>query len=99
MWDSEKKQVTIKDYPSLTAPFLRHTIIHEIVGHVFWDLSRKWRRNELVKFNELANSLPPVNDYVKKYEATMYEEILFDKHEDFSNEHESEILVTISQIK
>lgn len=36
---------------------------------------------------------------VKKYEATMYEEILFDKHEDFSNEHESEILVTISQIK
>jgi len=68
MWDKEKKQVTIKDYPSLTAPYLRHTIIHEIVGHVFWDLSRKWRRNELVKFNELANSLPPVDDYVKTYE-------------------------------
>jgi len=68
MWDFDKKQITIKDYPSLTPPYLRHTIVHEIVGHVFWDLSRKWRRNELVKFNELANSLPPVNDYVKKYE-------------------------------
>ena len=36
---------------------------------------------------------------VEKYQARMSEEILFDKYEEFSNEHDSEILVTISPIK
>jgi L-2,4-diaminobutyric acid acetyltransferase len=34
----------------------------------------------------------------EKYEARISEEALFDKHEDFSNEHDSEILFTISPI-
>ena len=44
------------------------TFIHEVEGHAFWDFSRKWRRQEIVKFNELANKMPPVNNYCKKYE-------------------------------
>ena len=36
---------------------------------------------------------------VEKYEARMSEETLFDKEEDFSNEHDSEILFTIGPIK
>jgi len=35
---------------------------------------------------------------VEKYETRMSEETLFDKEEDFSNEHDSEMLITISPI-
>lgn len=41
------------------------TFYHEVEGHAFWDFSRKWRREALIKFNELANSMGPVNEYVK----------------------------------
>ncbi len=36
---------------------------------------------------------------VEKYETRMSEEALFDKEEDFSNEHDSEMLITIGPIK
>ena len=36
---------------------------------------------------------------VEKYKTKMSEETLFDKKENFSNEHESEILITIGPIK
>ena len=36
---------------------------------------------------------------VKKYETTMSEETLFDKKEDFSSEHDSEMLITIGPFK
>ena len=36
---------------------------------------------------------------VEKYEARMSEEALFDKEKDFSNEHDSEMLITIGPIK
>ena len=35
---------------------------------------------------------------VEKYETRMSEETLFDKEKDFSNEHDSEMLITISPI-
>jgi hypothetical protein len=41
------------------------TFYHEVEGHAFWDFSRKWRRENLIKFNELANGMGPVNAYVK----------------------------------
>jgi L-2,4-diaminobutyric acid acetyltransferase len=36
---------------------------------------------------------------VEKYKTRMAEEILFNKEEDFSNEHDSEMLITIGPIK
>jgi len=65
-WDGEKKKVSIKDNGFASLDWYKGTVIHEIVGHAFWDFSRKWRREELVRFNQLANSIAPVNDYVKK---------------------------------
>ena len=41
------------------------TFFHEVEGHAFWDFARKYRREELIAFNELANKMPPVNGYVK----------------------------------
>ena len=62
-WDFDGSKVSIIDHGQSQETTMA-TIVHEIVGHAFWDFSRKWRRDKLVKFNELANSLPPVNDYV-----------------------------------
>ena len=67
-WDKTKEQVSIKDDQSSSLHWYKGTVVHEIVGHAFWDFSRKWRREELVKFNELANKIAPVNNYVKKNE-------------------------------
>jgi len=67
-WDGKKKKVTIKDNGVATLDWYKGTVVHEIVGHAFWDFSRKWRREELVRFNELANKITPINNYVKKHE-------------------------------
>ena len=66
-WDFDGSKVTLIDHGQSQETTMA-TIVHEIVGHAFWDFSRKWRRDKLVKFNELANSLPPVNDYIKENE-------------------------------
>ena len=68
-WNLEKQKVEIvqvRHNPDLD--WYEGTFIHEVEGHAFWDFSRKWRRQELIKFNELANKMPPVNDYCKKNE-------------------------------
>ena len=68
-WNLEKQKVEIVQVhyrPDLN--WYEGTFIHEVEGHAFWDFSRKWRRQEIVKFNELANKMPPVNNYCKKYE-------------------------------
>lgn len=70
-WNLEKQKVEIVQVsykPDLN--WYEGTFIHEVEGHAFWDFSRKWRRQELVKFNELANKMPPVNNYCKKYEKS-----------------------------
>ena len=67
-WNKVDKKISIIDMDN---PYTNYkgTIVHEIIGHAFWDFSRKWRRTELIKFNELANKLPPVNSYVKENET------------------------------
>lgn len=68
-WDYEEKIVRIFDDGITPIDYFKYTLIHEIIGHAFWDISRKWRRMELVAFNELANKTASVNDYCKKNEA------------------------------
>ena len=68
-WNLAKQKVEIiqvREQPDLE--WYRGTFIHEVEGHAFWDFSRKWRRQEVIKFNELANKMPPVNGYCKKNE-------------------------------
>jgi len=67
-WFKEKKKIVVNDNGRDSAPFYISVFVHEIVGHTFWDFSRKWRREELIAFNKLANKLPPVNTYVKRNE-------------------------------
>ena len=67
-WEKEKEKVCIKDNGIASLDWYKGTVVHEIVGHAFWDFSRKWRRVELLKFNKLANKTAPVNPYVKKNE-------------------------------
>ena len=62
-WDNDNSKVSIIDKDNPNTDYMG-VIVHEVVGHAFWDFSRKWRRDKLIKFNELANSLPPVNNYV-----------------------------------
>ena len=66
-WNTDDKKVSIIDTGNPNTDQMS-VIVHEVVGHAFWDFSRKWRRDKLVKFNELANSLPPVNTYGEKNE-------------------------------
>ncbi len=68
LWNEEKQKVSVKDNGRETIFFYKSVFIHEIIGHTFWDFSRKWRRQELTAFNKLANELPPVSTYVKKNE-------------------------------
>lgn len=67
-WKPSEKKLTIFDNGKMSEDSFKSLFVHEVVGHVFWDLARKWRREELAEFNRLANSLPPVNSYVQEYE-------------------------------
>ena len=67
-WNTEDKKIVIHDYPYQTLSHFKNTVVHEIVGHTFWDLARTYFRNYLIEFNELANKMPPVNSYCKKNE-------------------------------
>ena len=80
-WNNEKKKLTIFDNGAMSPDDFKSLFVHEIVGHTFWDFSRKWRREELVEFNRLANSLPPVNSYVEKYEDEWKK--ANDEHDDY----------------
>ena len=64
-WDDEKGKLVVNDKPSsMNVEDYKSLMVHEVVGHAFWYFSRKWRREELIEFNRLANSLPPVTKYV-----------------------------------
>lgn len=64
IWDDDKKKLTIFDDGRMTPNDFKSLIVHEVIGHTFWHQSTKWRREELVEFNRLANEMPPVNNYV-----------------------------------
>ncbi len=66
-WDYETKTVRIMDNGISPIECYKSVLIHEVNGHAFWDLSRKWRREELIAFNKLANKLSPITTYIKNY--------------------------------
>ena len=68
MWISENKKVRVIDDGRQSIDEYASTFVHEIIGHTFYDFARKWRRDELIKFNLLANASPPITTYVKQYE-------------------------------
>jgi len=68
VWYGDDKKVIIYDYPYQSLGHFKSTTVHEIVGHTFWDLAREYFRNDLIEFNELANKMPPVNQYCKDNE-------------------------------
>ncbi len=70
LWNLEDGKICVKDNHRDSIPFYKSVFIHEIIGHTFWDFARKWRREELIAFNKLANELPPVSTYVKKNEVS-----------------------------
>mgnify|MGYP001073498813 CR=1 FL=1 len=66
-WVSSKQQFEYIDSEHMTPSNAVQVMIHEVDGHAFWDFAKKWRHSEWEAFNVLANKMPPVNDYVKKY--------------------------------
>lgn len=67
-WDNEKAKLTIIDDHIQTIQEFKSTLCHEVKGHTKWHLALKWRREELIAFNKLANKLDPVSTYVKDNE-------------------------------
>lgn len=68
-WNDTENKLTVYDKPdTMSVNDYKSLIVHEVVGHAFWHFSQKWRKEELDNFNKLANSLPPVNTYVKDNE-------------------------------
>ena len=41
-WREEEKKAVIHDFPSQSNGHFKHTVVHEIVGHAYWDWARKW---------------------------------------------------------
>lgn len=80
LWDAENQKICVKDNHSDSISFYKSVFVHEIIGHTFWDFARKWRREELIAFNKLANELPPVNTYVKDNEEAWKK--INDEHDD-----------------
>ncbi len=66
-WDKDKQKIIINDNGNDTIEFYKSVNVHEIIGHTFWDFARKYRREELIAFNKLANSLSPVSMYIFKH--------------------------------
>jgi hypothetical protein len=67
-WTNTKKQFQYIDHHSTTPEQAVQVMVHEIDGHAFYHWAEKWRNIEWTTFNELANKMPPVNDYVKTYQ-------------------------------
>ena len=67
-WVEGEKKVVIHDGSWQTPSHFKSTVVHEIVGHAFWDLQRIYNRDALIEFNELANKMPPINQYCKDNE-------------------------------
>ncbi len=65
-WCKEQKRIVVNDNGRDSIKYYIYVLVHEVVGHAFWDFSRKWRRQELIAFNKLANKLSPINTYVQK---------------------------------
>lgn len=63
-WVSDKQQFEYIDSERMNIDDAIQVVIHEIDGHAFWHWAMVWRREELIAFNKLANSMPPVNNYV-----------------------------------
>ncbi len=80
-WFKENQKIVVNDNGRDSIPFYKSVLIHEIVGHTFWDFSRKYRRLELIEFNKLANKLSPVSTYVKKHETEWKK--INDEYDDF----------------
>jgi len=68
IWFSLEQKVMMIDDRTQSLDWMKSTFIHEVIGHAFWDFAKKWRREELIAFNLLANSLPPVSTYIKNNE-------------------------------
>ena len=72
-WTEGKQEFQFIDHFHLTPTQAVEIMIHEIDGHAFYHFGEKWRKVEWTAFNELANKMPPVNDYVKTYEKKKIE--------------------------
>ncbi len=82
-WEYETKTIRIIDNGVSPISFYKSVLIHEVIGHAFWDLSRKWRREELIAFNKLANKLLPVSTYIKNYTEKHHWKKMNDDNDDF----------------
>ena len=68
LWNENDRKFTFYDCDQKRSA-VREVVYHEIVGHAYWWWAKKWRNTEWTVFNKLANSLPPVNNYVGEYES------------------------------
>ena len=66
-WNNIKQWFEFVDHANINVDDADEIIYHEIIGHAYWQWAKKWRNVEWTKFNEIANNMPPVNDYVAKY--------------------------------
>ena len=66
-WNTDKQFFEFVDYSYMRIEDVDEVVYHELIGHAYWDWAKKWRNESWAKFNEIANRMPPVNDYVAKY--------------------------------
>ena len=67
-WNDSESKFTFYDC-NQNKSAIRQVVYHELVGHAYWNWAKKWRSVEWYAFNDLANKIPPINDYVKTYQS------------------------------
>jgi hypothetical protein len=64
----KKKPVyKIFDYDGFDTSYYRSVAVHEL-AHIHWGVKQKWDNDAWTKFNKVANSLRPVNEYLEMNE-------------------------------
>lgn len=92
-WDSEKQEFTYIDSVHMKPEHAVQVMVHEVDGHAFWHWAMEWRKEELYAFAELANKMPPVNDYVARYESRKINGVVTSIYENEQHSAVTELMV------
>lgn len=68
-WNTPNKKLIIRDHEGVPISSYKMVIYHEVKGHAFWEWAKKYRPEELKKFNDFVSKLRPINRYVRDNES------------------------------
>lgn len=85
---TDKKPVyKIVDHDGFPPEYYRNVAVHEL-AHVSWYVAQKWHNGAWTRFNEVVDTLRPVNDYLERNESKWRADVRFTSNQ-YCNEMHS----------